>query len=426
MPVGNWTGVLQLEGVAGSWSLPNVTAGEGYSEGDVLELPFAPGRFFVDRSGSGGINLAWTLEDGTEALAQIRFGYLNGGQAYHLAIDWNLHQGLLRVFVNGVEQGDPLHGKQYGSLMPETWREPSITGGNLLFKDEVVARVNMNRIRLSPEPVDPGELRERVATLDLAPIKGEFRRTYTKPLDLQQLMVDCWYQTPFDGTESWVLESELVDESGKRVREPGIDQWVLEGDNIVTNRTANGLELRTTLPDDNRDGAMVFWHNRELPGDFLIEYTFTPRRSDSGLNILFFNSAATDGGSIFGLDQPARRGRFREYIVGSINNYHVSPWATDENRLRNSSNLRKNSGFRLLAIGDDRIGQHAGGKSHIIRVLKLGGLIQVEADGVLVMEYEDPGTVHGPVLTGGVAGIRFMAHTESVTMHHYKVFEVRK
>lgn len=423
-PIGHWQAMLTLEGTSSSRAFPNVRDGEGYTEGTVISLPFSTGHVFVDPSGAGGINFEWLLADGGEARAQLKFSHLEAEHPYHLAIDWNLKAGLLRIFVNGVQQGDLFHGREYPSLMPASWQDPVPSGGHLKFEGIPVAKLNIAEVALDSTLIDPVDLLETVSRLNLPPLGGEFRQTYTEPLRLDGLTVDRLYSTRFKESEGVVFETALLDERRVRSREPGEGDWVLEGDQIEVETVFNGLRLRSRKPGDKRDGSLVLWHNLELPDDFLIEYAFTPERSDSGLNILFFNAKGADGGSIFALGQPPRHGRFRSYIVGSIDNYHVSPWATDEHRLRKSSNLRKNSGFNLLAIGDERIGQLAFGKTHLVRVLKVGGKIMVEADGIKVMEYVDDGTVHGPVYHQGIAGIRFMSHTGTVTLHNYTLYHV--
>lgn len=426
---GHYSAVITLNGIASTLELPNVLAGQGYSEAELFQLPFGTAKLFVGPSG-GGLNVEWLLLEGESVLAQTKFSHLVGKRSYHLAMDWDLPNGEFRTFVNGVEQGDPFHGKKIHSLIPAKWNSSTVSAAQesvaLLYEGRPVAAVQLSNISGGPGLLDPHQLIRDIDRLSLPSHQGEFRRFYHHALDLAALRINPIYATSFSSNENLIRERDLLDESGVRRREPVAGDWVLEGNAVKMHPSPTGVYFETALPDDKRDGAWVFWHNQELPDDFMIEYVFTPERSDRGLNIVFFHAQQTNGGSIFDLSLPVRAARFREYIVGAINNYHVSPWATDGERLRLASNLRKNSGFNLLAIGNDRIGQTAVGKTHVVRVLKQGSEIKVEADGIVVIESTDPGTVYGTVLTGGIAGLRFMAHTRSVTLHRYALYELEQ
>ena len=132
---------------------------------------------------------------------------------------------------------------------------------------------------------------------------------------------------------------------------------------------------------------------------------------------------AVDGGSPFELGLPKRAGKFGEYIRGGLQCYHCSYWATVRGILRRTANLRKNPGFAMPAVGIDRIGGTGPGP-HRVRLLKVGGRIQLETQGRLALVFEDDGNTHGPKLGDGYIGLRQMAHSRRVSYTHFKVWKV--
>lgn len=75
---------------------------------------------------------------------------------------------------------------------------------------------------------------------------------------------------------------------------------------------------------------------------------------------------------------------------------------------------------QVVARGNDVIGG-AEDSPHTVRVLKSGGTIRMEADGVLCLTFDDDGQTYGPVYGDGAVDLRFMAHTGSATLHSLKV-----
>jgi hypothetical protein len=169
---------------------------------------------------------------------------------------------------------------------------------------------------------------------------------------------------------------------------------------------------------------VVLWNTRTFPADLLLEFTMAPRNSSIGLNIVFFAARASDGGSIFAPGLPLRHGVFANYTNRAIDCYHTSYWATNPDRApRRTANLRKNSGFHLLASGDDHIAGHAG--PHRVRLLKVGGAIRLETNGELALRFDDDGKTYGPTLRDGLIGLRQMAYTGETAYTHLQAWEVK-
>jgi len=239
----------------------------------------------------------------------------------------------------------------------------------------------------------------------------------SRGLDLAPLRTALVYEADFSKPLRFATEDSLFD-GDKRARSPeGVD-WVLEG-------KARAWVAEGRLHLKNESDHLVFWNTREFPADFLLEFGVSPANPNCGLAIVFFAAKGAKGESLFHLDQPRRAGLFVKYTNGPLNSYHTSYWATRETgEPRGTAHIRKNSGFHLVAMGKDFVaGQGAG--PHRIRILKVGGKIQVEANGKMAVAWQDDGKTFGPVLAGGLIGLRQMAYSQECSYTHLKVWEVK-
>jgi hypothetical protein len=236
-------------------------------------------------------------------------------------------------------------------------------------------------------------------------------------LDLSGVALTPLYEADFTKPLRFVKESDLF-ENGKRVREPKVVDWVLEGQ---ASAQVKGGKLHLT----NDAGHLVFWNTRLFPADLLLEFGMSPVDANKGLAIFFLAATGRDGSSIFDLEQPFRDGIFDTYHSGGLNCYHVSYWATDPNgKARGTAHIRKNYGFHLVSQGSDFI-TGTGAGPHRVRVLKLDNKISVEVDGKLSVRWTDDGIALGPVLRDGLLGLRQMVYTREASYTHFKVWAAR-
>lgn len=233
-------------------------------------------------------------------------------------------------------------------------------------------------------------------------------------LDLSALKLAPLYEADFQKPLRLVKEADLFAD-GQRVRQPDEAEWVLEGQ-----ASAGTRDGRLHLV--NEGGHLVCWNTQLFPADLLLEFGVVPVDANQGLNIVFFAATGRGGGGIFGKDQPFRDGIFKTYHSGGLDSYHVSYWATHASgAARDTAHIRKNHGFHLVSQGRDFI-TRAGPGPHRVRVLKLGGRIEVEVNGKLSVRWTDDGQTHGPVLKGGLIGLRQMLHTQACGYTHFKVW----
>lgn len=237
-------------------------------------------------------------------------------------------------------------------------------------------------------------------------------------LDLAGITLTKLYEADFAAPLRLVKEDSLFDQ-GRRARDPGGAEWVLEG--------AASAELKDgRLHLVNEGSHLVCWNTRRFPGDFLLEFGVIPQDPNEGLNIVFFCARGRKGGGLFDPDQPRRGGEFKTYHSGVLDCYHASYWATRRDGTpRGTAHIRKNHGFHLVADGPDLLAGTGPGP-HRVRVLKIGGDIAVEVNGSVSVRWNDDGRTLGPVLNGGLIGLRQMSHTRPCAYTHFKVWSASR
>src|SRR5690606_35596727 len=145
--------------------------------------------------------------------------------------------------------------------------------------------------------------------------------------------------------------------------------------------------------EGDRRNHLVAWLRKEVPADFMLEFSFRPRDRDEGLAIVFFNTRGRGGEGIFDSSLSPRDGTFPQYHSGDLNGYHISYWAGD----RDTSHVRKNHGFHLVAKGADLIRTGEPDAFQTVRIYKRGGQIRLMVDDEVALAYNDDGTTFGPV-----------------------------
>ena len=350
---------------------------------------------------------------------------LEAGQWYHLAFVWNVDAHTFKIFLNGTEQ-ESLSNAEIPYWQPGA---PDLTGDVLLGGPASGLEFRDAEISSSTNPTEA--FSESIA--QAPPLRGEGRSLDLAELDLSGYRKTLIYENTFAQPLDLVSESELFTE-GRRAREPGPDQWVLEGNGRAFNQDgALILETNDFQPPPRWDGEkivstpcahLVFWLNRRFPDGILVEYTMEPHDSSRGLHILFFSATSPEGGSIFQQRLKKRDGVFVNYVrnPGELVSYHISFWGSPYT-WRGTSHLRKNNHFTMLAVGDDRI-THRGERPYPIRVLKDGGIIRAEVDGDVVIDFEDEGKRNGSIYRDGYLGFRMMGDSRSIKLRDLKIWKL--
>jgi len=343
---------------------------------------------------------------------RIQFTHFKARRWYHLAVTWDAERGTIFVYLNGVLQEYPPRTpwrlrKQAGPLrMGGAYGDLKIAVDSLQAFETALTAQQIAEL-LKARPVDPPDY--------------EGRMEFAGSLDLAGWRKQLIYEADFTRPLSLVSEDQLFD-GEKRLAVPDGADWVLEGPGSAW--TQNGrLHIKHAGPDD----SVVLWSNRTFPGDFLLEFGFVPSDPQRGLTIIFFCATGQDGGSIFAADQPRRDGYFPSYHSGKLRCYHVSYWATapDGVGYRGTSNLRKDPGHHLVAIGNDNIAG-AGAGPHTVRLCKTGSKIQLETNGKLAVVWSDEGQLLGPAYGEGYIALRQMRHTRAASYTYFRVWRLTR
>jgi hypothetical protein len=198
-----------------------------------------------------------------------------------------------------------------------------------------------------------------------------------------------------------------------------LKEWKLEG-----GKKASVEQGKLVLESNgDRDNHLVYWLAQELPEEFLLEFTVRPQNRKEGLNIVFFSTRGRQGESVFDPALKPRNGDFPQYHSSDLNGYHISYWAG----ARGTANVRKNSGFKLVATGPDRVVDGAPDAFQVVRIYKVGGTIRLTVDDVIAVAFDDDGQTHGPVWNHrGWIGLRQMGHTVRCEYDSLSVYPIKR
>jgi len=172
-------------------------------------------------------------------------------------------------------------------------------------------------------------------------------------------------------------------------------------------------------------GHHVYWCPKDFPGSFVAEWELQNVEPDAGLCIIFFSAQGNNGESIFDPSFPKRDGVFKQYTKSNhFNNYHISYYANGkDNRAREISHLRKNTGFEKVQIGEPGIPIHST-QIHKAKLVKNNNQITMFIDGRKIINWKDSGKKQ-PVWQEGKIGFRQMQWTH-FKYRNFKVWELNK
>lgn len=199
-----------------------------------------------------------------------------------------------------------------------------------------------------------------------------------------------------------------------------VEDWIMEGPGVKEFKD-NWMHLYS--PEEQFHH--VFWCPEDFPASFIAEWELQNQETDAGLCIVFFAAQGNNGESIFDPSFPKRDGTFRNYTKSKVlHNYHISYYANGkDNRAREISHLRKNSGFRKVQVGEPGIPVKSE-DIHKIKLVKDGGHIICFVDNRKVIDWTDDGKKYGPAWQGGKIGLRQMKWTH-FRYRNFKVWELK-
>jgi hypothetical protein len=316
--------------------------------------------------------------------------HLKASKWYHLAVTWDCKDWSKNtLYLDGVAQTHPRPYAYSGQVAPAVKAVSILVGSDGL----VVSPVSLYR-----KPLTDADLRSICKSVGHKGYEDEGLRFsgikfYPSDVDWSHPVYACSFDDP-----------------------KSLEDWQLEGGHSV--KVENGNLLLDNGSGENSK-HLVYWLKREVPADFLLEFTFQPRDRKEGLAIVFFNARGIRGESIFDPSLAPRDANFVQYHSGDINCYHVSFWSGG----RGTVNIRKNRGFHLVAVGKDLVADGPSDAFQTIKLYKRGGKIRLMVDDVVAVSYDDDGKTYGPIWThSGWIGIRQMSHTGWCKYGHIKIY----
>jgi len=242
------------------------------------------------------------------------------------------------------------------------------------------------------------EIANEFAALALSPLGTENRPAGPGKMDISRLKFEKMYSSLLKKKED-------------------LKDWVLEGGGRAEIR--DGKLYLENPTEKKENGHQVFWNKTDFPENFIAKWHFE-KTQDPGLGIVFFATQGTKGEDIFDFNLEKRDGDFKQYHSRDIHGYHISYFSGG----RGTTNLRKNSGMHLGAIGNDLISDLAIGKTVEVILVKCNNHIQLAVDGWISLDYKDDGKLYGPAHGSGKIGFRQMAHTKAAWYSNFEVFNI--
>ena len=169
------------------------------------------------------------------------------------------------------------------------------------------------------------------------------------------------------------------------------------------------MRLQNALPLEAEQPHFLFWCPQDFPSDIEISWDFQPL-SEPGLAMMFFGAQGENGEDLFDPSLKKRNGNYRQYHSGDIRSFHVSYFRRGPKDTFYLCNLRKSTGFHLVAQGADPIpGAAHATVPYRMRVTKFGGNVRFFIDDLPIFSWDDDGKTTGPMIGGGKIGFRQMA-----------------
>jgi hypothetical protein len=258
--------------------------------------------------------------------------------------------------------------------------------------------------------------------------------TGDQPIDLSKYELHSVYENDFRRPQKISREEDFIERlpggAWRRTGRPPSDaEWIAEGwggciirDGKLWVAPSEFDEVgQPKAVNASRRSHMVVWNRRVFPADFLLEFGVNHCGSTNGLTIVFFCTTGKNGQDIFDPALPPRRGDYKTYHSGALANYSDAYWSRNNEEEKASNRLRRNPGFIQLAVGESLTAVPMN-RAHRIRILKVGGHIEIEVNGRVVLAYEDSKDPLG----AGRIGLRSMEGVTKVAYGNFKVWAVER
>ncbi len=204
-----------------------------------------------------------------------------------------------------------------------------------------------------------------------------------------------------------------------------IKEFILEGMAEI-DFVEGAMQLKNAIANEEGQKAnYVLWCPNTFPENIKIEWEFKPLTND-GLCIMFFSADGQNGLDLFDTSLKKRTGEYNQYHSSDINAFHVSYFRRKEldEKSFHTCNLRKSSGFHLVAQGADPIpcSFHVN-DFYKITITKINETIRFFVNDLCIFTYIDDGETYGARLGQGKIGFRQLAPL-TAQYKNLKVYEL--
>ncbi|QQE11563.1 DUF1961 family protein [Planctomycetota bacterium] len=166
-----------------------------------------------------------------------------------------------------------------------------------------------------------------------------------------------------------------------------------------------------------KGGHINFWHQFELPENYIIRCKFESLSKQS-LHMIMFSALGLEGQNIFDESMAKRNGVAAQLMYGDLRCYRVSYFAPE----RGTANMRVSPGRQLTIKGRDYASESEG--VHDLVIVKWENRVLFYVDDKLSFNFEHTDEF-GEVLGGGSWGLRLM-NTAKGAYDDFEIFSLTK
>ncbi len=361
------------------------------------------------------IEIGALTSSGKSETGVLNLTRLDAGEWYHFAVTWDADDGVLAAYLNGESQGE------LRPLAPNnSWRPARRMGGvwhlgGSAGLGEAAVRVSIDEPRLYANVRGADELKSDLEDRGVVQLNGEARTAPAGPLDLQAYKLTPLFEADFSQPLNVVDEADVFDGRSRRPPPPEAD-WVFEG--LGSASVSDGKLFVEGRPDRPALNS-VLWSSLSVPDGFLLEFEAAADVTAAGSLGVLFSATTRSAADIFEGRLVRRSGVMESYTLGALNNYQLEYGSKPD---RGSTELYRNAGHHLVAIGSSTVPTDAGGIQRV-RLLKAEGRVQLEVNGQVRLDYTEEDDEFGGPLGQGRIGLRQFSE-KPVAYRNFRISKV--
>jgi hypothetical protein len=358
----------------------NGTGEETYTQW-LVSLPEVGGVLFQKAQNAVNVFFLWQKGDQLARGIHLEFADFPGPETFYFQFTWDADRGLSEGYMNGM----PL---RYPGIEFAPWK----IDGQATKYSFANRPIRASKVKVKATYTPPEELKNQVPADLMGKNAALLGKHHTEPIDVTSRKGKLLYEVAFKD-------------------EGSVKDWIMEGPGIVEfDEGQMNLRSPEPNPQTRQEFHYTFWCPTDFPESFVAEWDFKPL-NEHGLSLIFFAALGSDGKDIFDKTIAARDGHYPQYTSGDILNYHVIYYSHLPFYQTGNIFTRLRKANQFLHVAEGQIAVKPGTKDFkTLRLIKDGAHIQLVVDGIVCLDFTDPGTERwGEVLGKGKIGLRQMA-----------------